>query len=113
MRLTKLLFTLAALTWAFSFSFAQKVTIPVTTKNLALVLQAEKKGEQLKIIHLGAALNNPSEYEISGTVYTLQAEGASSNTNAFAVAGINNNFTEPAMAVVHADGNNSVDLRYE
>ncbi len=113
MRLTKLLFTLGALTWAFSFSFAQKVTIPVTTKNLALVLQAEKKGEQLKIIHLGAALNNPSEYEISGTVYTLQAEGASSNTNAFAVAGINNNFTEPAMAVVHADGNNSVDLRYE
>lgn len=46
-------------------------------------------------------------------MFHLNSQGAASNNNAFSVAGIDNNFTEPAIAVVHVDGNNSLDLLYE
>ena len=90
---------------------AQQVTIPIDTKNVALVLQTDKN-KRLKIIHIGKSLQNRAEYESAGMVNNLHAEGASSNTNAYAVAGIDNNFVEPAIATVHADGNNSLDLVY-
>jgi alpha-galactosidase len=92
--------------------FGQKVTIPITTANMATVLQIDHN-QRLKIIYTGKSLSRLSEYEQSGGVINLRSEGASSNNNAYAVAGIDNNFVEPAIAVVHADGNNSLDLRYE
>ncbi|MDD3788915.1 MAG: glycoside hydrolase family 36 N-terminal domain-containing protein, partial [Petrimonas sp.] len=96
-----------------SFSaFAQNVTIPVVTDNVALVLKTDNDNH-LKIVYTGKSLKNNAEYAVTDGVNNLRAEGASANNSAFAVAGINNNFTEPAIAVVHADGNNSVDLKYE
>ncbi len=95
-----------------SSAFGQKVTIPITTANMATVLQTDHN-QRLKIIYTGKTLSRLSEYEQSGEVINLRSEGASSNNNAYAVAGIDNNFVEPAIAVVHADGNNSLDLRYE
>lgn len=92
--------------------WAQNITIPVETDNIAIVLQTNAD-KHIKIIYSGKRLQNSTEYELSGSVNNLNAEGASANTNAFAVAGINNNFTEPAIAVVHTDGNNSLDLKYE
>ena len=91
---------------------AQKVTIPIETRNIVIVLQTDNN-KRLKIIHTGKALQNKAEYEVSGSVYNRRGEGAASNNNAFTVAGIDNNFVEPAIAAVHTDGNNSLDLIYE
>lgn len=99
--------------WQPVFSlWAQNITIPVETDNIAIVFQVNAE-KHMKIIYSGKRLKNSTEYAISGNVYNLNAEGATANTNAFTVAGINNNFTEPAIAVVHVDGNNSLDLKYE
>lgn len=91
---------------------AQQVTIPIETQNNAIVLQTDNN-KHLKIIHTGKSLKESSEYVETGKVFNLHSQGAASNNNAYAVAGIDNNFTEPAIAVVHVDGNNSLDLLYE
>lgn len=92
--------------------YAQRVTIPVETQNVAMVLQTDNNN-RLKMIYTGQALKDKSEYERVLRMYHLQSQGAASVNNAYAVAGIDNNYTEPAIAVVHPDGNNSLDLLYE
>lgn len=106
--LTNILFVLLP----FSFSFGQSVTIPIETENVATVLKTDENN-RLKIIYFGKSLSNVNEYERTGEVFNFRSEGARSNNNAYAVAGIDNNFTEPAISVVHVDGNNSLDLLYE
>lgn len=91
---------------------AQQVTIPIETQNTAIVLQTDNNN-RLKIIYTGKTLKDSKEYTETGKMYTLVSQGAESNNNAYAVAGIDNNFTEPAIAVIHVDGNNSLDLLYE
>lgn len=90
---------------------AQQVTIPIETQNTAVVLQTDNN-KRLKIIYTGRTLKESREYAETGKVMNLQSQGAASNNNAYSVAGIDNNFTEPAIAVVHVDGNNSLDLLY-
>ena len=68
--------------------------------------------KHLKIIYLGKKLDNSAEYELGRTVQKLEAEGGAANNSAFTAAGTNNNFVEPAIAAVHSDGNNSLDLVY-
>ena len=106
------IYLLTAILLLYFSAFAQNVTIPVVTDNVALVLKTDNDNH-LKIVYTGKSLKNNAEYAVTDGVNNLRAEGASANNSAFAVAGINNNFTEPAIAVVHADGNNSVDLKYE
>lgn len=89
-----------------------QTTIPIETENVAIVLQADP-ANHLKIIYSSKSLANSNEYASSGKANNMRSEGASSNTMAYTVGGINNNFVEPAIAVVHADGNNSIDLKYE
>ncbi|MBO9591434.1 MAG: alpha-galactosidase [Niabella sp.] len=96
----------------FTGTVAAQTIIPVETGNVAVVLQTDKNNH-LKIIHTGKKLQAPDEYTAAGRMYHLTGDGGSSNNSAFAVAGVDNNFSEPAIAVVHADGNNSLDLRYE
>ena len=91
---------------------AQQITIPIETQHSAVVLQTDNN-KRLKIIYTGRTLKVKNEYAETGKVFNLRSQGAASNNNALAVAGIDNNFTEPAIAVVHADGNNSLDLLYE
>ncbi|MCF3110795.1 alpha-galactosidase [Niabella sp. CC-SYL272] len=95
-----------------SGTIAAQIIIPVETRNVAVVLQTDKNNH-LKIIHTGKKLQEPEEYAMLDRMYHLTGDGGSSNNSAFAVAGIDNNFSEPAIAVVHADGNHSLDLRYE
>ena len=107
----KTVFFCTFLSIIFSLS-AQQVTIPIETQNSAIVLQTDNN-QRLKIIYTGKTLKEGSEYAETGKLFNLQSQGAASNNNAYAVAGIDNNFTEPAIAVVHVDGNNSLDLLYE
>ncbi|MFV0605955.1 MAG: alpha-galactosidase [Niabella sp.] len=87
-------------------------TVYVETKNLALVMQVDAQ-KRLKITHFGKPLAIKAEYEIAATVFDRREEGVINNNLAYTVAGINSNTVEPAIAVVHADGNNSVDLQYQ
>lgn len=87
-------------------------TISVQTQNTAFVLQVDGQ-KHLKIVHFGKPLRNNAEYELSSTVFDRNEEGATNNNLAYTVAGINANMVEPAIAVVHTDGNNSIDLLYQ
>lgn len=91
-------------------AFGKSVIIPIETDNVAIVLQTDNSNN-LRIIHTGKALKSTAEYEKIYATYNYNSEGASLNNSAFTVAGIIN-FMEPAIAVVHTDNNNSVDLKY-
>ncbi len=97
---------------SFSFSFGQNIIISIETENLVTVLKTDGNN-RLKIVYFGKSLSNVNEYARTEEVFNFHTGGASSNNNAYAVAGIDNNFTEPAIVVVHVDGNNSLDLLYE
>lgn len=90
----------------------QKTLITVETKNIAVVMQADTH-KRLKIVYTGKKMQTIAQYESIALEHRLSADGGSSCNNAFTVAGIDNNFSEPAIAVVHADENNSLDLQYE
>lgn len=88
-----------------------QTVIPIETKNVAIVFETDA-ANHLQIIYSGRSLTNRNEYTLSKGANNLNSEGASSNTLAYTVAGINNNFVEPAIAAVHTDGDNSLDLKY-
>lgn len=108
-RFQRIVFTVVSL-MVLKINVAQ--TIPIQTQNAALVLQADAQ-KHLRIVHFGKPLQNNTEYEITTAMLDRREEGANNNNLAFTVAGINANMVEPAIAVVHADGNNSVDLLYQ
>ncbi|WP_418894139.1 alpha-galactosidase [Limibacterium fermenti] len=112
MKPINLLISILLVVLRISFSLGQNVTITIETENTATVLKTDEDN-RLKIVYSGKSLSNGNEYERTGEVFKFQSQGASANNNAYAVAGINNNFTEPAIAVVHTDGNNSLDLLYD
>ena len=91
-------------------AFSQDVTIPIETENVSIVLQTDRLNN-LRIVHTGKLLKSKTDYSDIFASYNYNSEGASLNNSAFTVAGIIN-FMEPAIAVVHADKNNSVDLKY-
>ncbi|HHT22563.1 MAG TPA: alpha-galactosidase [Bacteroidales bacterium] len=104
------IYLFAFLFFSSTIAFGQNVTIPVETANVAIVLQTDNSNN-LRIIHTGKALKSTAEYKKIYATYNYNSEGASLNNSAFVGAGIIN-FMEPAIAVVHTDNNNSVDLKY-
>lgn len=93
------------------FTYAQqKVVIPIETADNAMVLATDKTNK-LRINYFGQKLANKADYNdipghserdddqegISNVVYT-----SSGSTNLF----------EPALTIVHADGNTSTELKY-
>lgn len=91
-------------------SRAQVVTIPLETRNNALVLQADEK-KNFNIIYFGEKLLNSSEYINAPKLYK-QAWDYTDLLHATYTPSGSRNLTEPAITVVHADGNTSLDLRY-
>jgi alpha-galactosidase len=84
--------------------------IPIESSTNALVLQADKNNE-LAIIYFGKKLSNPAEYaQIAGA--SRQANDFSRVLNAAYTPSGTKNVMEPAITVIHADGNTSLDLRY-
>ncbi len=84
--------------------------IPIQTKQTSLILQV-LPNKHLNIEYLGSRLSNEKEYSTINSVRFLNEEGATNNSAAYPGAGTNIMF-EPAIACVHADGNNSLDLQY-
>jgi len=84
--------------------------IPIESANNALVLQTNKDNS-VGIIYFGEKLKSAAEYaEIPGSYQQAQDFSESLN-NAYTPSG-SKNLMEPAITVTHADGNNSLDLRY-
>ena len=90
---------------------SQNKIIPVQTKNTALVLQVDKSNH-LKIMYFGEKLSQESEYSKIASQRILNEQGSTGNNSAYSAAGTNTMF-EPAIAAVHTDGDNSLDLLYQ
>ena len=90
---------------------AQKTaTIPVETRDYALVLQTDKAG-RLGTVYFGKKLSNAAEYEsIAGQVRHTD-DNAGIYNSAYTPSGAWN-MVEPAFRVTHADGHVSSELTY-
>jgi alpha-galactosidase len=92
------------------FTVKSQTIIPIETKDNAVVLQVDS-AKNVSLIYLGHKLCNSAEYkEVSG-VYR-QSEDYTGVLNAAYTPAGSRNLVEPAIQVTHADGNNSLDLRY-
>jgi alpha-galactosidase len=89
---------------------AQHIEIPVQTAHNALVLQVNDR-KDLNIIYFGEKLANTGDYAQVPGVYRQSRDYTGLLNSAYTPAG-SRNLVEPAIAVTHADGNNSLDLRY-
>lgn len=109
----KMRFSLLFLSVCLLFSFtatSQIVTIPIETHNNALVLQADE-AKNLSIVYFGEKLIDSNEYANVPQVYRQSVDYSEVLNAAYAASG-SRNLAEPAITVVHADGNTSLDLRY-
>lgn len=89
---------------------SQEITLPIETRNNALVLQAGED-KDLKIIYFGKKLANAAEYKKVSHVYKQTVDYSETLNSAYTSSG-SKNLAVPAIAVTHADGNTSLDLRY-
>lgn len=89
---------------------AQDILIPVETKTNALVLQVGRT-KDVNILYLGEKLSHPEEYSNISNAYKQAADYSNVLASAYTSAG-SRNLVEPAISVVHGDGNTSLDLRY-
>ncbi len=90
--------------------YGQLVFIPIESQNNALVLQA-KPNSVPKIVYFGKKLANAEEYKKVAEQYR-QGDDYSGILNAAYTPSGTHNLVEPAIEVVHADGNTSLDLHY-
>lgn len=89
---------------------AQNATITVETNSNALVLQTDAS-KHLNTIYFGKKLSNAVEYSQVPGVYRQSGDYTGQLASAYTTSG-SRNLMEPAITVTHADGNNSLDLRY-
>ncbi|GAH11490.1 unnamed protein product, partial [marine sediment metagenome] len=90
--------------------FSQEVSIPVLTDNSVLLLQTDRDN-RLRTIYFGEPLNNEGEYALVSGTYQYFNSNAGIYNAAYTPAGTWN-ISEPAIQVVHGDGNSSLDLKY-
>lgn len=94
----------------YSAAANAQTIIPIETKKNALILQVDAQ-QHLSIAYLGKKLDNQAEYNQVLSVYKQATDYTGVLSSAYATAGTRNLF-EPAISVTHADGNNSLDLKY-
>jgi alpha-galactosidase len=94
----------------FSAYAQQQITVPVITAHNALVLQVTEK-KDVGTIYFGKKLSRSSEYEQIAGMYKQTSDYTDLLNSAYTPSG-GRNLVEPAISVTHADGNNSLDLKY-
>ncbi len=110
---TNRLSTFLTLTTGLFFSLTTlnaQTIIPVETQNNSLVLQVDAH-KNLSMIYLGKKLGNTGEYSQVQSMYKQSADYTGVLNAAYTASG-SRNLVEPAITVTHADGNNSLDLKY-
>ncbi|NQU55005.1 MAG: alpha-galactosidase [Bacteroidetes bacterium] len=90
---------------------AQVTTISISSRDHVILLQTDKN-ERLRTIYFGEPLNNESEYSAVADSYDFNDANAGIYNAAYTPAGTWN-LSEPAIQVVHADENTSLELTYE
>jgi len=87
-----------------------QVIIPIETKNIALILESNAE-HNLGIVYFGKKLAQSSEYAAISQMYKQPEDYTRVLNSAYTSSG-SRNLVEPAITVSHADGNNSLDLKY-
>lgn len=90
--------------------YAQKITIPIETQNTAVVLQTDNQN-RLMTVYSGAPLQSENDYSAVAQQFHFFDNNAGINNSAYTPAGTWN-LAEPAIQVLHADGNPSLELLY-
>ncbi len=88
---------------------AQTITIPIETKQNAMVLQVTPE-KYLETVYFGNKLSDKNEYSAIAGSYRYNLTTSDYNS-AYTTSG-SLNLLEPAISVTHADGNKSLDLKY-
>lgn len=88
----------------------QSITIPIETRDHALVLQTDKDS-RLWVAYFGNKLINSSDYAAALQQYRFSDSNAGIYNNAYTASGTWN-LSEPALQVTHGDGNPSTELKY-
>ena len=91
-------------------AWGQSFTLPVITQKTALVLQVENN-KDVHIIYFGEKLKDTAEYKNAPGGYRQTEDYTDLLSSPYMPSGSRNLF-EPAISVKHADGNQSLDLRY-
>lgn len=91
-------------------TMAQQKIITIQTASNALVFWVDDK-QNLTTIYYGKSLAESKEYALAPQVYRQTADYTGVLDAAYTPAG-SRNLAEPALTVTHADGNNSLDLRF-
>jgi len=85
------------------------INIPIVTADTALVIRIESNGDAL-VIYLGKRFQNDADYA-SIPNFQLNGDYTGLYSSAYTPSGTRS-LLEPAIQVVHADGNPSLDLKY-
>jgi alpha-galactosidase len=93
-----------------SIVFAQKHIITVETAHNALVLGIDSN-KDLNTVYIGVRLSSFNEYAAISGMYKPSTDYSGMLSAAYTPSG-SRNLAEPAISLTHADGNNSLDLRY-
>jgi len=88
----------------------QQVTIPVETGDNVILLQTDRD-QHLQMTYFGEPLKQAGEYASVVNNYRYFDTSVGTYNGAYPPAGTWN-MVEPAIQVVHADGNQSLDLKY-
>ncbi|UJR32739.1 hypothetical protein I4U23_020198 [Adineta vaga] len=87
----------------------ETINIPILTTNVALVIRINFNSDPL-VIYLGKRLQNDIDYA-SIPNYNINGDYTGLYSSAYTPSGTRN-LLEPAIQVIHADGNPSLDLKY-
>ncbi len=104
-------FLLLILVFNHSESFALPVvTIPIETEKNVLVLQTDNDN-RLGTAYFGSKLSNKNEYDGISKQFNLMDDNSGMYNSVYTPAGTWN-LVEPAVQIIHGDGNASLDLKY-
>lgn len=87
-----------------------QTTIPLESDRFAIVLHTDKQN-YLHMVYCGERLNRPDEYKHIAATFRFPGDNSGIYSNAYTPAGTWN-LAEPAIELIHNDGNPSLDLKY-
>lgn len=90
---------------------AQNTIIPIISENNALVLQTDDSN-RLRMIYFGEPLSQDRDYASVYKMYRFTDRHIGISNGAYTPSGTWN-ISEPAIQIVHSDGNHSLELEYE
>ena len=89
---------------------AQIVNIPISTKTHTILLQTDRS-KLLKTVYVGEALVNESEYSSVSGMFRYRDNNIGISNATYTTSGTWN-LSEPAIQLIHSDGNTALDLEY-